>query len=114
MDSNVAYGFLIWIIVCVSTLVSNYHIYDIYLDDRHIDLMAVRKRKRLELSDFKVYEVRIIRYPVFLFRTDRGSFWVNYTKANYTVLLKILELLKYKNIEHFKKHVRTFIISPKT
>jgi hypothetical protein len=112
LNSDIAYGFLIWFIGCLCMVVSNYHIYDIYTDDNHINLIAMRKKRILDLSDLKIYKVCIIRYPVFRLDTNKGTFWVNYTRTNYTVLVGILELIEYKDIEKFKKSVRTYILSP--
>jgi hypothetical protein len=83
------------------------------IDANYIDLITMMKKKKLELSDLKVYGICIVRHPMFRFVTNKGTFFINYTQNNYKTLVNILELLEYKEIDLFKKKVRTFIICPK-
>jgi hypothetical protein len=110
IKSVVAYFCLIWIIGCIIKLISNFNIYDIYLNDGLINLISIKKNKQFELYSIKINNISIQRYPVFHLETNKGYFNINYTRDNYMEIINLLELLKYDNIEHFKGDVRTYIV----
>jgi hypothetical protein len=112
IKSVAAYFCLIWIIGCVIKLISNFNIYDIHLNDSTINLISIKKKWQIKSCDIKINNIIIQRYPVFHLETNKGYFNINYTRDNYSELLRVLEHLKYFNINKFKESVIGYIVSP--
>jgi hypothetical protein len=109
----VAYGCLIWFVGCIVILIQNYSKYDVYLIRGQIILTAMREKKEFQLSDLTIKNVSVVFGPIFIFEINKGVFKISYTKENYSELVRVLEYLKYSNINKFKESVTGYIVSPK-
>jgi hypothetical protein len=107
-NTNFSYFMVIYALIFMGVLIASFQRYDIIInkDFYEIELISLIKRKRIEISGLKIYNVHVeIAPPGFVIITNKDKLRINYTKSNYNNIMQILELCDYKDIEFLKKRL---------
>jgi len=82
---------------------------DIFIDETNsiITIRTIFMEKIIFLNELIIKDhVPYPRRLAFIFFTNKNKIVINYTKNNYQIILKILSLIKYKNIYKFIEEVK--------
>lgn len=107
LKSVIVYGFILWSVGCLFVIIQNFLLYDIDIHDNIVELKNMIRKKNLEMSKLQIFDVKVVRGPIFILDTNFATMRVNYTRVNYNWIIQLLELKKYKNVEIFQKKIRT-------